>query len=197
MCCWGNTERLQQKWLTASSALQSKRLIPSKPPNPAAMDLSGGPATVRDSKRDLISVEAMSAATLSSPGGGGSRRQPKLPPFLRTTSPTIMAVGIAAIILILSLMIALIVVCEKYRQTSSPPPPEAVTADAAAAEICLTPGCIGTRACTSKKKQRYKSRVWHVLPLLDTKKFPLRSKVLQSLAHFSVLFSLERKSAFI
>jgi hypothetical protein len=46
------------------------------------MDLNG-PA-VRESKRDLISVEAMKAANLQAGGGGDGATRVQLPRFLRT-----------------------------------------------------------------------------------------------------------------
>jgi hypothetical protein len=46
------------------------------------MDLNG-PA-VRESKRDLISVEAMKAANLQAGGGGDMGTRVQLPRFLRT-----------------------------------------------------------------------------------------------------------------
>ncbi len=46
------------------------------------MDLNG-PA-VRESKRDLISVEAMKAANLQAGGGGDVGTRVQLPRFLRT-----------------------------------------------------------------------------------------------------------------
>jgi len=46
------------------------------------MDLNG-PA-VRESKRDLISVEAMKAANVQAGGGGNKDTRARLPRFLRT-----------------------------------------------------------------------------------------------------------------
>ncbi len=66
-----------------------------------------------------------------------------------------MALCAAAILLILGLMIALIAVCETYRRAALPATAtsDTMTASEAAttADLCLTPGCIGTPAHTFKK----------------------------------------------
>jgi hypothetical protein len=66
-----------------------------------------------------------------------------------------MALCAAALLLILGLMIALIAVCETYRRAALLPATAAsdtMTASEAttAADLCLTPGCIGTPAHTFK-----------------------------------------------
>jgi hypothetical protein len=61
-----------------------------------------------------------------------------------------MALCAAAILLILGLMIALIAVCETYRRAALLPATatsDTMTAsEATTADLCLTPGCIGTPA---------------------------------------------------
>jgi hypothetical protein len=66
-----------------------------------------------------------------------------------------MALCAAAILLILGLMIALIAVCETYRRAALPATATSDTTTASeattTADLCLTPGCIGTPAHTFKK----------------------------------------------
>jgi hypothetical protein len=106
------------------------------------MDMSG---PVRESKRDLISVETLKAASVPDHGGDAGGSSGRLQRFLRIAtqgSPkAVIAVSVAVIALILGLMIALIVVCEKYRRVV--PAPAAETGEEGAADVCLTPGCIG------------------------------------------------------
>ncbi len=61
-----------------------------------------------------------------------------------------MALCAAAILLILGLMIALIAVCETYRRAALPASDTTTASEATTADLCLTPGCIGTPAHTFK-----------------------------------------------
>jgi hypothetical protein len=67
----------------------------------------------------------------------------------------LIALCAVAILLILGLMIALIAVCETYRRAALPATATSDTMTASeattTADLCLTPGCIGTPTHTFKK----------------------------------------------
>ncbi len=78
-----------------------------------------------------------------------------------THRAVLVALCAAAILLILGLMIALIAVCETYRRAALPATATSdtmtATSDTTTADLCLTPGCIGTPAHTFKKNSRFKT----------------------------------------